>query len=176
MWISFSPLKLFSSCSLLPVHIFRDERQVGHKQGGLHTPRWEDACCCAGEEEDQEEDPLPGHRWSGRLHDLHLHLRSEDKPLLCFCWKGFTVFVYYVWVLLLRPKFTFQHVSFNVPLMFPLMSMFSFPLTIEWHAKSVYCWALAQSLLNRLNLRWKWIIVSPEFEVLIISFFYLFEH
>lgn len=57
----------------------RDECQGSHQQGGVQTPRWEDAGCCAGEEEDQEEDPIPGHWWAGGLHDLHLCLRSEVK-------------------------------------------------------------------------------------------------
>lgn len=62
-------------CHLFTLACLRDECQVSYQQGGVHTPRWEDACCCAGEAEDQKEDPFPGHWWSGRLHDLHLPLR-----------------------------------------------------------------------------------------------------
>lgn len=50
-------------------------------------------------------------------------------------------------------------------LMFTLMSMFTFPLPIERHTKSICCSALGQSFLNRLDLPWNWIIVSPEIEV-----------
>ncbi len=39
-----------------------------------------------------------------------------------------------------------------VPLMFTLMSMFTFPLPIGWQSKSINCWASGQSFLNILDL------------------------
>lgn len=69
---------LYDRC-LPAVHsCIRDECQVGHQQGDLHTPRWEDACCCSGEAKNEEKDSFPGHWRSRRLHDFHLRLRYEQ--------------------------------------------------------------------------------------------------
>lgn len=91
----------------------KHECQGSHQQGGVRTPRWEDACCCAGEAEDKEEDPLPCHWWSRRLHDFHLPLRSGDKwPFLPFSFLFPCVFIL---VCILAVLLQLSHISTHLP-------------------------------------------------------------
>lgn len=133
----------------------RHECQGSHQQGGLRAPRREDAGCRDGEAEDKEEDPLFGHRWSGRLHDLHLPLRSEIPITFSFGFVRARGCLAYSLVTLA----TFQVTHFNTsplifPLMLALMSALTFPLpTGRLIANLIYCRALGQSFLSGFSLK-----------------------
>lgn len=120
----------FICCQLITPTCFRDERQVSHQQRGLHTPWWEDARRRTGEAENQEEDSLPRHWWSGRLHNIHLPLRSEDKCLYILSLPLFLMFL----LCCLDLESHNCTSPWILPLIFPLMSLFTFPLPIQRHA------------------------------------------
>lgn len=126
----------------------RHECQGRHQQGGVRAPRREDAGCRDGEAEDKEEDPLLGHRWSGRLHDLHLPLRSEI-PVTRGCFSPFSPVT----------LATFRVAHFNTsslisPLMRWPMSALTFPLpTGRLIANWIYRWASGQSFLSGFSLK-----------------------
>lgn len=91
----------------------RHECQGGHQQGGVRAPRREDAGCRDGEAEDKEENPLFGHRRSGRLHDLHLPLRLESPVAFSF---GFVRVVFHRRDAGHISSHTFQHFPLNFTL------------------------------------------------------------
>lgn len=152
------------SVSLVCLLARRHECQGSHQQGGLRAPRREDAGRRDGEAEDKEEDPLPGHRGSGRLHDLHLPLRLEI-PMTFFLLVLFVLCLFpcdscRIWATngVTREEFGCWKVThFNIPLpppMLSLMSLLTFPPpTGRLIANLIYCWTWGQSFLSGFRLK-----------------------
>lgn len=132
----------------------RHECQGSHQQGGVRAPRRKNAGGRDGEAEDKEEDPLFGHRWSGRLHDLHLSLRSENHFFLSLLSRAPDCSACSLVTLATLEVTHFHTSSLISPLMLALMSALTFPLpTNRLIANLIYCGALGQSFLSGFSLK-----------------------